>query len=402
MSPDRRPASLPPAPVLEAELARDWERLLGVAAVARDDDFYDLGGESMAAVELLALVERRYGVALAMDALLPGLTVAGLARRLARAGAEAGAAAGPRSPLVPLQPAGARPPLVCVHPSGGSVLCYLDLARRLGPEQPFYGLQGPDPRSTDEPHQSIETMAAAYLAPLRDAWPREPYSLGGYSFGGYVAFEMARQLVAAGEEPPLVALLDTRAPAAVRPRGEQPEGGLIADLAAVLERHSLEDEPPSPEEERRLWDDLAGLARRHLASAAGPRRPSCMGAIQRFFREHRLLPAGDEIGYADVRRYLRILRANLRCSRAYAPAPYPGRVVLFQAAERLTAAEPTPDDHAAGWSALAAGGLEVRRVQGHHLSLLAPPAVDALARELAVCLGRPVASKPDSSGAFLP
>ncbi len=404
----RTPSPLPPRAILEAQLAEDWRRLLGRAAVGRDDDFFDLGGESMAAVELLAILERRHGLRLALDALLPDLTVARLAGLLQQAAilcAAAGAPSGAgRSPLAALRPDGDRPPFVCVHPSGGSVLCYLDLARGLAANQPFYGLQGPDPRGSEEPYERIEEMAAAYLAALRAALPPRSgwarYRLGGYSFGGYVAFEMARQLVAAGEPPPLVALLDTRAPAARR-SGDQPEGGLVADLAAVLERHELEDERPATAEEKRLWDDLAALAERHLGkvyerSAAGSdeaeaarstaarrdRRPSRMGAIQRFFREYRFLPSGEEIGYAEVRRYLRFLRANFRSSRAYAPEPYDGAVLLIQGTDRLTAAEPPREVQAAGWSALVRGGLEVRAVPGHHLELLAAPAVAALAAEV--------------------
>jgi thioesterase domain-containing protein/acyl carrier protein len=399
-----------PRTPLELQLTQLWEELLGVSAIGTGDDFLALGGDSLAAVELTLRLERRFGTAPSLDRLLPGLTVEKLARLLAPAAAPARAA----SPLVAIQPAGDRPPLFCVHPSGGSVLCYLDLARRLGPSQPFYGLQGPDPHGGGEPCQRVEEMAAAYLEAVRRAQPAGPYVLGGYSFGGYVALELARLLAVQGGPPPLLLLLDSRAPAGTH---GQPEGGLVAELAAVLERHDLDDEPADLAAEKRLWDDLTALAgvyvREPHAAPAGepanrtggspglspgepaqpsqpgpPRRRRRLGAIQRFFRAYRFLPTGEELDYRDVRRYLRLLRANLRTARAYAPAPYPHAAVLLQTGERLTPAETEPRLHAERWAALIQGGLEVRRVPGHHLNLLAPPAVDALAGEIRLCLER--------------
>lgn len=374
------PAQSAPSTVLELQLARLWEGLLGVEPVGVLDDFFELGGDSMAAAELVAVLERRYGVALSLDRLLPGLTVTRLARLLSAAEPSRSG-----SPLVPIQPEGSAPPFFCVHPSGGSVLCYLDLSRLLGTGQPFYGLQGPDPRSGREPFERVEEMAAAYLAAIREGGFQGPWHLGGYSFGGCVAFEMARQLVAAGEDPPFLALLDTRAPLGL---DHQPEGGLVADLAAVLERHALDDEAANLAEEKALWDDLTELAEVHLRKIYGEerepgrRRPSRMGALQRFFRAYRFLPTGEEIDYREVRRYLRFLRANFRSSRAYTPAvPYPHGAVLFQSTDRLTDAETEPEVQAARWRRLV-GDLEIRPVPGHHLNLLAAPAVEVLAREL--------------------
>jgi thioesterase domain-containing protein len=107
-----------------------------------------------------------------------------------------------------------------------------------------------------------------------------------------------------------------------------------------------------------------------------------MGTLQRFFRSYRFLPAGESLGYGEVRRFMRLLSAHLRAGRAYAPAPLPCRLTLFQTTERLTEAEADAAVHAAGWRALAPGGLEVHQVPGHHLSLLARPAVETLAAKL--------------------
>src|SRR5262249_4772225 len=142
-------------------------------------------------------------------------TVARLARALGELApaAEGGGGEGPPSALVPLQPHGELPPLLCVHPIGGGVQGFLALPRHLGPAQPVYGLQAASlDRVAGGAHAAVAEMAAAYLKDVRALRPRGPYRLAGLSFGGLVAFEMACQLEAAGEEVDLLAILDTWVP----------------------------------------------------------------------------------------------------------------------------------------------------------------------------------------------
>src|SRR5262249_49388895 len=113
------------------------------------------------------------------------------------------------SPLVAIRPEGSRPPLFLAHPAGGSVLCYAGLARHLGLDQPVYGLQAVGLIDGQAPHASIEDMARAYIDALREVAPRGPYLLAGWSLGGIVAFEMARELRRSGHDVGLLALLDT-------------------------------------------------------------------------------------------------------------------------------------------------------------------------------------------------
>jgi thioesterase domain-containing protein len=116
------------------------------------------------------------------------------------------------SVIVPIQPQGSRPPFFCVHPVGGGVFCYRALARHLGSEQPFYGLQARDLIRGQEPHADIETMAADYLEALRSVQPAGPYRLGGWSLGGVTAFEMAQQLRRQGQSVALLTLIDSVVP----------------------------------------------------------------------------------------------------------------------------------------------------------------------------------------------
>src|SRR6185295_18342230 len=199
-----------------------------------------------------------------------------------------------RSPLVAIQPQGDRPPFFCVHPVGGNVLCYLDLARHLPPDQPFYALQSPEPGG-DQP-ASIEEMAALYLSELRRIQPEGPYRLGGWSMGGLIAFEMARQLESAGQELDLVVLIDTPPPAA------QP------------------GPPPSDEE-------LATWFRRDLAGLSGHEPP-------------------EDFGKAEMRPLLATFAVNLRASRSYVPRPWSGSVTLILSTQTFSAYGPELLD---GW-----------------------------------------------------
>src|SRR6185295_18712292 len=113
-----------------------------------------------------------------------------------------------RSPLVPVQPKGSRPPLFLVHGAGGDVLWgYANLAKHLHPEQPLYGIKSRGRLGLDE-FDRLEEMASYYLEEIRAVQPRGPYYLGGYCFGGNVAYEMARQLRERGEQVAFVALID--------------------------------------------------------------------------------------------------------------------------------------------------------------------------------------------------
>ncbi|HEX6038630.1 amino acid adenylation domain-containing protein, partial [Longimicrobium sp.] len=220
------------APRTETEraLVDLWQEVLSVARVGVDDDFFALGGHSMLALRAMTEVRRRFGAELPLSALFEHPTVAGLARLLDGAGDET-ADPSSASPLVALQPHGDRVPLFFVHPVGGQVLCYTDLARHLGPDQPFYALQARDLAAAAGQAVTVEAMAAEYVAAIRRARPHGPYLLGGWSFGAFVAFEMARQLADAGQAVPLVALLDPDSPEQARRTADVEEAVLLAHLA---------------------------------------------------------------------------------------------------------------------------------------------------------------------------
>ena len=309
------------APRTETEraLAELWEEVLSVSPVGVDDDFFALGGHSMLALRAMTDVRRRFGVDLPLSALFEHPTVAGLARLLdggADGAAEAGEGA---SPLVAIQPHGDRVPVFFVHPVGGQVLCYTDLARQLGPDQPFYGLQARDLATAAGEPVTVQGMAAEYVAAIRRVRPRGPYLLGGWSFGAFVAFEMARQLTEAGEEVPLLALLDPDSPEQARRTADVEESVLLAHLAREQ-----------------------GLqAGRRVALTADDLRPLDADArVERVLAA--LCDAGLAAGHIEVawvRRLLAGYNARKRAVAAYQPRTYAGRVLLFAPAEHDADAE---------------------------------------------------------------
>ncbi|GAA1106966.1 amino acid adenylation domain-containing protein [Pseudonocardia alni] len=195
-----------PRTSLELELCAVWERVLG-RAIGVDDDFFEWGGHSLKAVELVDAVAALVGVPLPLNVVFMHPTVAGMAAAVTDLRRNA-----PRSLLVPLvQRNGTRPPLVLVHPQSGDVCCYLDVARQIGVERSVYGVEAVGYSDDREPLTDLRDMAAHYVTQLRDVVPHGPYLLAGWSFGGNVAFEMAGQLRAAGERVDFLGLIDARA-----------------------------------------------------------------------------------------------------------------------------------------------------------------------------------------------
>jgi thioesterase domain-containing protein/acyl carrier protein len=188
---------------VERRLCQLWGEVLNTSQVGIDDDFFELGGHSLMAAQLFARMDQAFGRSLPLATLFDAPTVRGLAR-FYRDGFEpvVGMA------LVPITASGSLPRVFAVPGVGGNVLGFMTLARDLGPEQPFFGLQSVGLDGAREPLERIEQMAAHYLREVREIQPRGPYLLLGACFGATVAFEMTRQLLDAGEEVAFLGLLD--------------------------------------------------------------------------------------------------------------------------------------------------------------------------------------------------
>ena len=354
MPPDEAP-DRPPTPA-EERLADLWRELLCRERVGINESFFALGGNSLLSVILLDRIQRDYGRLLPLSAFLHSPTVAQMAQLLEHDPAQEPQADGC---LVPLQERGWAPPLFLIHGIGGGVLNYRSLAEFLGSDQPCYALQAPALAGLPHEFETIEEVADRYLREVRQLQPTGPYYLGGQSFGGTVAYEMARQLRSAGEEVALIALLDTRGPGYPRYRP------LLQRLVCHL---------------KQFWSNDTAARKEYLRVRLGAVKEILVRAL--LFRLYRRLssPSGtlpkvlQDIGLSHT-----------EASRQYRRLPIHIPLVLFRAAEQPPGAYADPY---CGWSELVQGPFEVVDVPGDHVSLVEEPHVRVLAERLAEALQR--------------
>jgi amino acid adenylation domain-containing protein len=361
---------LGPRDGLEAELVRVWVETLGAARLGVRDDFFLLGGDSLMAVRLLARVERELGANVPLATLLENPTIEALAARIRAAPPPASSVrAAPLEHLVVVQPGNEGPPLVCVHGAGGQVLNMTAIARHIGADRPFYGMQARGVDGVSEPFTTIEEMALAYVADLRVRQPRGPYYLSGYCGGGIVAFEMARLFQQAGEDIASLVLIDTYRP------GSVPRAGRMERLARVAD------------------DGLDGFSKRATAWAGRHRediRRRARIAYHRLQRE----PVPHEL------RDFWLTWSFFRAAEQYRPRLFEGRLVVLRASEQDPLLTGAPAD--LGWSSLATEGVEVLEIPGNHETLAREPHVAVLASTLRSRFGARGESLPPARGDRLP
>jgi amino acid adenylation domain-containing protein len=355
--PERRSTGADDAPKTPTEraIAACWKELLKVQEPRRSDNFFNLGGESLIAVQMSRRLEKELGVKMPLALLLEAPTLAACA--LALDGLKGGDAAAPRRELrhlVTIHAGGpSRLPFFCVAGAGGNVLNLRDLALELHVGQPFIGIQARGVHG-EEPHATVEEAAAAYLAEVRERQPHGPYLIGGYSGGGVVAYELARQLTAAGDKVALLALLDTWSPLM------QPgPPGLATRLA-------------------RLRDDglryLPRLVKRRLAMRAEGREQA---KVQRMIALNEPVPPE----YREMYLFHRIGAVIKR----YQARPWDGAATLFRAQTNYAF---SGGGSAFGWDLLMPGRVEVVTVPGEHMTFLTRPHVIPLARALDAVIAR--------------
>jgi len=359
---------VPPRDSVELRLAHHWQEVLHLRAVGVRDNFFESGGHSLLAVNLLARVEREFGRKLPMATLFRKPTIEQLGELLRRE-----AQPGTVSHLVPIRTGGSRAPLFCVAGGGGSVLYYYALARRLDADRPFIGLQGFGLEGECEPFTRVEDIAAAYLDELLVAQPEGPFTLGGHCFGGLVAFELCQQLMRRGRAIERLILLDVPARYPRTHRADADEVVWILKFAAVIK------------ESTELELGIEADALRQLDSS---------GRLQ--LLNDRLQAAGllpPQADIAGARSLLRVFAAN--STIRYEPRePRPVPIVLLRAAvthpDYDFSSVDDPDcpleESTLGWRDYALGPVEVHLVPGNHITMLSEPQVGRLAEKLDTCL----------------
>ncbi|WP_460395588.1 alpha/beta fold hydrolase [Actinophytocola sediminis] len=332
---------------VESTLTRIFEELLKVSPVGVDESFFDLGGHSFLAVQLVARIRTELGVTLPLSVLfeedeVDGVTVSTLGKLVG----------GPRPHearhVVPLRQNGAAVPLYLVHPAGGDLVGYRQLAVHLGHQWSVHGLR-PPPLSYPDADQDITRLAADYLDHVRAQQPDGPYFLAGWSIGGLIAFEMADLLRRAGVEVGLLAMVDSY----------------------------FGDQLPEYDEVTVLRDFVAELT--HQFGVTVPEAELRALLHDRAIREllERVVPPGLDAN--QILEQLHLYRAHVRAATVYEPPPGARRALLVQAADTEA---PVRERARRAWQSRVEEPLDHHLIEGNHFTVLHEPHVRTLATAL--------------------
>jgi amino acid adenylation domain-containing protein len=343
--------------ILTARVSRIWGEVLHLPYVGPHDDFFELGGDSLTAVLLFIRLEQEFSNVPPLAALLEHPTVADFVRLLA-SGCDSREAL-----VVELQPVGNRPPLFCLPGADGQLLVFRHLARNIGRDQPLFGIA---PQGLDgcEPDRTIEEMAARGVRELKRAQPSGPYRLAGFSAGGVIAFEMARQLHEMGNRVGILLLIDSFPGLPFAPSFVS---RMIFQVRYVASRP---------------WRELPA----YFGEKAKAASIKVRGMLRRAPAEWNLIDGLNQMPNAA-----RVAQATYLALKAYVPRPYPGNAVLLRASIQPRVRRVGED---MGWQKLCKCGLRVIRVCGTHSDCLGPRYVASLARTVRMSLAQEEQSTP--------
>jgi acyl transferase domain-containing protein/thioesterase domain-containing protein len=360
---------------VEQKLQAIWEKVFNLHPISIHDNFFEIGGTSLIAVDLFTKIDQTFKCHLGLVFLFQYPTIAELAELLNQQQEQNQKRFNnlnfPWSTLVPIRASGLYSPLFCVSGIHGNVLIYADLAKNLGEAQPFYGLQSKGLDGIQSPHTSIEEMATYYIEAIKTVQPQGPYFLGGFSLGSKVVWEMAQQLHRQGEKVALLALFDgtTRATNI---------GRLPFYKRIFLHYQNLREMGFTYISQKfpswREW--LSG------------RYDYWTKKITRNIFQKLQIPLPIYLRQSAIADSLE--KAGTHALKNYVIRSYPDKATLFRA--EIQSADQgvgfVPPDWDLGWGKLATGGLEIQPVIGDHISMFREPQVQVLAQKLQDCLIR--------------
>ncbi len=335
----------------EETIVHIWQKFLGIEPVGIQDNFFQLGGDSLLAVQLVSWINETFKTKLSSHVLLNKTTIQSLAQLITADRAPVS------SLLVEMQPqldTSRGKPLVLVHPIGGHVYFYRELVAALGAEQPIYGLKAPGLDQETEPLTSIEEMAALYIKEVQRVQPVGPYQLGGASFGGIVAFEMAQQLWAQQQEVALLFMIDAPGPGHMPPEFEDDAAVLAYILISHYKDTSISLEQIRQMESQQLREFI--LARGGIEAEENP-----------------------DAFIEQVYHHLHIFKAHFRAMSNYFPNIYPGSMHYFRATQPMPFSAQDPEQ---AWIDLAAAGIVIHDIPGDHITMNYHPNVEVIANLL--------------------
>jgi thioesterase domain-containing protein/acyl carrier protein len=356
-----------PATATEKRLAGLWQQALGVPVTDATANFFELGGDSLRAAQLIVLIQEQFGRELAFRTLLRAPTVARIAAILDGGESTADETFSEWDAVLPLQPEGWLTPLFCISPIVQGPYSFRPMAKHLGVDRPFFVVRVLPKEGERTP--TVEELASRATQAIRATRPQGPYMLGGYCFGGTIAFETARQLRSMGEEVQMIALFDTPAPG----------------YPKLLRGHTRNW--------RRLREVFVGDGARkiisHLDMTGRLIKRKVVGQTERRLARFELtdsIPtAGDIASWQE------------RSTRMYAPRPIDVPITQFIAQDEAISTR-ILEDPRLGWRELCSGEFHVHRVSGSHGTLLEEPRAVDLARILSGLLRQANPEKASAAG----
>ncbi|SDN01167.1 amino acid adenylation domain-containing protein [Daejeonella rubra] len=351
---------VPPRTDIEKLVAEIWAEHLGIESVGVYDDFFELGGHSLMAIRVLNQLEKETGKRLPLATLFEHTTVEAMALML-----KMDAKSITWDSLVAIKPHGQKMPLYIVHGAGLNVLFFNTLAKNMDPEQPVYGLQAKGLNGIDEPLEKIEDMAAYYISEIVKQNPKGPYALAGFSFGGIIAYEMAKQFKAMGKDVKMLAMFDTYAYQSDR---YEPTFKKLFNSTRYLTKQLLYTFTLFFEDPKRTIEYKSEAIKR------------------RFIQLYWKLKYGDKqnqegfFGYAN-----NIDIKNIQAWEKYIFTPYNGTIELFRAKKRTFYMN---DFEYLGWKPFAKKGINIHEIPGEHNFIFAPPNDKEFASILQQCLDK--------------
>ena len=350
------------APRTSAEklVSNIWCETLGLPAISIYDNFFEIGGHSLLAVQMMAKIEKETGKRLPLAALFESSTIKSLSLLLQTDKKNI-----TWNSLVPIRPKGNKTPLYMVHGAGLNVLLFNSLLLHLDPGQPVYGLQAKGLNGVDTPLDKLEDIASYYISEILKHNPNGPYALAGYSLGGTIAYEMAKQLQALGKEVKVLALFDS--------------------YASQTEYYY----PKSIRLLRKIRDYACRFFYTFVLLIKNPRSTFNykIQAIKRkltsIYAKMNPFKSENETG---LNGYLQAIdKLNQKAAAAYFMTPYTGTVDLFRAKVRTYY---MPDPEYLGWKKYALKGVRIHEIPGDHNYIFAPPNDKEFARVLQNCLNQ--------------
>jgi len=336
----------------EKKLALIWSSILKIEKIGILDNFFEIGGHSMIAVNMIIRIEKEFGIRLPLATLFEQSDIQKLAKVI-----EAGITPDKWRSLVALRPDGKKKPLFLIHGLGLNVLLYTTIINYLDPDQPVYGLQAKGLNGIDKSLETIEEIASYYISEIMTVDSEGPYQLAGFSMGGKIAYELARQLMEMGKRVSFVGILDTAVESSIR---ELPVFQKVKLKCKYMLSYIL-------------WN-VAYLFKHSNESMFAAINRRFSGLWKKIRGSDYKVTKEDKVSRGEKRelpKYLRnVHHANLMASRKYAIKSYNGCIHLFKATPQ-TFYIPDPVNY--GWDKYALGGVVIHEVPGEHSTIFAPP-----------------------------